>query len=71
MFKSVEARFALRATLFGVAGANASLATALPGLSWSDGVTALILGIGSALGYAGIGAIAPAVEPTIGRKLQS
>ncbi len=63
MFDNVQARYALRCVLFG-------LAAALPVLAvdgtWKQIVVA---GVGAALSYAGIGAAVPAVEPSIGKKL--
>jgi hypothetical protein len=70
MFDNVLARFALRAFLFGVAGANAVLIAALPGLDLDDATKAFLIGLGSALAYAGIGASVPQVEPSVGKKLE-
>jgi hypothetical protein len=63
MFKTVEARYVLRAVLVGIAAAIPLLATSG---SWREIVVA---GVGAALAYAGIGAVTPIVEPSIGRKL--
>lgn len=69
MFRSVEARFALRSTLVGVAAVVASLTGNLPGIDGGELVESLLVGAGAALSYAGIGALVPAVEPHIGNKL--
>ncbi len=64
MFKSVEARYALRCVLVGVA---AFLTATLTGAElWPDAIAGGIL---SALSYAGVGAAVPSVEPQIGKKL--
>lgn len=63
MFKSVEARFALRALLVGVAAFVGSLQAGASILQ------SALAGASGALAYAGVGAVAPAVEPSIGRKL--
>jgi hypothetical protein len=70
MFKSAESRYALRCSLFGIAGAVGSLQQALPGISGDEAVEAGLLGIGAALAYAGIGAASGAVEPFIGNKME-
>lgn len=63
MFKSVTARYALRCVLVGVA----ALVTALQA---GQGLTeAVLAAAAAAIAYAGIGAIVPAVEPSIGKKL--
>jgi hypothetical protein len=64
---SATARYVFRVCLFGVSAAASSLLTAMPGLSIDDGITAALLGLLGALGYAGIGAASQNVEPTIGR----
>lgn len=69
MFQNVLARFALRATLVGVAAANAVLLAALPGINGDDITKACLIGLGSALAYAGIGVARPEVEPSVGKKL--
>jgi len=67
-----QARFVVRATLTGVAAANASLVTLLVA---GDPVSAravaicVSLGLGSSLAYAGIGAVVPQVEPHVGNQL--
>lgn len=62
MFSSVEARFALRAALVGVA---AAVPLWVAGQDWKQIVGS---GVIAALAYAGIGAAVPQVEPSIGRK---
>lgn len=71
MFKSVQARFALRATLFGVAATNASLLASITGssLTWNEAAFAFLTGVSTGLAYAGIGAAVPQVEPNVGNKL--
>lgn len=71
MFKSAESRYVLRSSLAGVAAADASLVTAAlnGGIGWDDGVIGLLLGVGSALAYAGIGAATKPVEPNIGNTM--
>jgi len=69
MFSNVAARFALRCALCGVAAANAYLLGALPGIDGAEALEAALTGIGGAFSYAGIGALLPQVEPSIGRKL--
>jgi hypothetical protein len=68
MFKSVEARFALRATLVGIAALVASLQGNLPGISGDEFIQGILVAGGAALAYAGVGALVPAVEPNIGNK---
>lgn len=63
MFKNVEARFALRSFLYGVAAFVASLQAG------GDLRTAALALAAGALAYAGIGAAFPQVEPSIGKKL--
>lgn len=63
MFKNVEARYALRCVLYGLAAAVPLLAT---NGSWR---AIVVSAVGGALAYAGIGAAVPAVEPQIGKKL--
>jgi hypothetical protein len=67
MFDSVKARFALRAVLVGVlAGLAVLKSTVSDGLSTSDVVDIVYTTIGAAATYAGIGAVVPVVEPSIG-----
>lgn len=70
MFKSVEARYALRCTLVGVSALLSSLAASTLGsnLDLGEFIFALASGFSGALAYAGIGAAVPAVEPSIGNK---
>lgn len=71
MFDRVEARYALRCVLFGLAAALFSLKASASGsdLTSGEALNALLdFGIG-ALGYAGIGAASKSVEPSIGRKV--
>lgn len=63
MFKSPAARYVLRAVLFGV---SALLVALQADQSLADALIAAGL---ASLSYAGIGAAVPAVEPSIGRKL--
>lgn len=63
MFSTVEARFALRAFLVGVAAAVPLW------VADQDWKTIIGSGVIAALAYAGIGAVAPQVEPSIGKKL--
>lgn len=60
-------RYVLRAVLTGVASAASSLLTAMPGLSLDDLIIAGLLGLIGGLGYAGIGAASPKIEPDVGR----
>ena len=73
MFKSPEARYALRSTLVGVASFLSSLSASMVGSSLTGGelVLALSTGFAGALAYAGLGAIAKPVEPSIGNKLDT
>lgn len=64
MFKSAEARYALRTCLVGLAAAVPLL---IAGEDWKQIVGSGIL---AALAYAGIGAATPQVEPFIGKKLE-
>lgn len=70
MFKTVESRFALRATLVGVAAFFSSLASSAYGseLQLGEVLLAISLGLGGGLGYAGIGGASKSVEPSIGNK---
>jgi len=70
MFATVQSRYALRCTLFGVSAFLVSLQAAATGssLTGSEAVYALIAGGIAALAYAGIGAASPNVEPNIGYK---
>lgn len=70
MFRSVEARFALRATLVGVGALLSSLAASTYGsdLQLGEIILALSSGFGAALAYAGLGGVSKAVEPNIGNK---
>jgi hypothetical protein len=61
-------RYVVRCALTGIASAASSLLTALPGVSLDDLVQAGLLGVIFGLGYAGIGAASPQVEPHIGNK---
>jgi hypothetical protein len=63
VFKNVEARYALRCVLVGVAAVLPLVATSG---TWREIV---VSGVGATLSYAGIGAVVPAVEPQIGKKL--
>lgn len=70
MFQSVEARYALRSSLVGVAAFLASLSASMVGssLTWGEVVLALSTGFTGGLAYAGIGAASKSVEPSIGRQ---
>lgn len=69
MFDSVRTRFILRAVLVGVAVAVAMLQRDTPGISLNDLVDAALYAVGAALSYAGVGAVVPQVEPSVGNKL--
>jgi hypothetical protein len=62
MFSSASARYALRACLVGLAAFASTILA-------SDWKHALVGGVLAALGYAGIGAAVPAVEPAVGAKM--
>lgn len=68
MFKNVAARFVLRCSLVGLAAVAASLQGNLPGISVDELTDALLGGYVAATSYAGIGALFPQVEPSIGLK---
>ena len=70
MFKSVESRFALRASLVGLASFASSLSASMVGssLTWGEVVLAVSTGLAGLLAYAGIGAQSKSVEPSIGNK---
>lgn len=70
-FKSVESRYALRAALAGILAAAGALQAYLPDVSGGEIVQTVIAGILGAGVYAGIGAAAPQVEPSIGNKSES
>jgi len=63
MFSSVEARFALRCVLVGLA---AAVPLWVAGQDWKQIVGS---GVIATLAYAGIGATVKPVEPSIGRKM--
>lgn len=69
MFSTVEARFALRATLVGIGALLSSLAASTYGsdLELGELILALSSGFGGGLGYAGLGGLSKSVEPNIGR----
>lgn len=67
MFKSVEARFALRSFLFGVSAFATTLFTSIP-LDVVDVEKGVLAGVIASLAYAGVGASVPFVEPSIGVK---
>lgn len=71
MFSSPTARYVLRCFLVGVAGLAASLQASGYGSSidQSELINGLLAGVILALGYAGIGAAVPAVEPRIGNTM--
>ncbi len=71
MFKSPESRFALRASLVGIAAFLASLSASMVGsdLTWGETVLALSTGFTGGLAYAGVGAVSKSVEPSIGNKM--
>jgi hypothetical protein len=62
-------RYLTRCVLSGVAAANAILLAALPGLDADDLTKAGLIGLGTSLAYAGIGAASQNVEPKVGNKL--
>lgn len=66
MFKSAEARYALRVVLVGLA----SFLTALQAAGTDAWLSCLIGGAVAALTYAGIGAASGSVEPFIGNRMQ-
>lgn len=69
MFKSVQSRFALRATLVGVGSLFSSLAASTYGsdLQLGELFLAISSGFGGGLAYAGLGKVSAAVEPNIGK----
>ena len=69
MFDNVQARYVLRCVLFGVAAFLVSVQASATGsdLTWNEVLYAAIAGGIAALAYAGIGAVVPAVEPSIGK----
>lgn len=69
MFDSVKARFVLRALLVGVAVFVAILQRETPGISLSDLLDATLYGVSASLSYAGVGAVVPQVEPSVGNTL--
>lgn len=71
MFDKVEARFALRAFLVGVAGFLTALQAHGSPLTWTSLYESAIAGAIVGLGYAGIGAASKSVEPSIGRTADS
>lgn len=60
------ARYIVRSVFVGVAAADAVLIAALPGITWDDATKAILIGLGNALAYAGIGA-GTSVEPSVGK----
>lgn len=68
MFKTVESRFALRATFAGVLAAAGALQAYLPDVSTGEALQVLIAGVVAAGAYAGVGAAVPQLEPNIGVK---
>ncbi len=70
MFGTPESRYALRCTLVGIGALLSSLAASTFGsdLQLGEVFLALASGFGAALGYAGLGAASPQVEPSIGNK---
>ena len=70
MFKTVQARYALRCFLVGLGALFSSLAASTLGsdLQLGEGLFAVASGFSAALAYAGLGAAIPAVEPSIGNK---
>lgn len=71
MFDSVTARYILRGLLSGVAALLVSLQASASGSDLNSGEVyqALIAGALVSLAYWGIGAAVPAVEPSIGNKM--
>jgi len=71
MFDRVEVRYALRCALFGISGflvAVQAHGSPVTGTAlWESAVAGGIAG----LAYAGIGAAVPAVEPSIGMKVDA
>lgn len=70
MFSTPGSRYVLRSVLVGVGALLSSLAASSMGSDLTTGEILLALSSGWAggLGYAGLGAVLPAVEPNIGRK---
>ena len=70
MFASVQARFALRASLVGIGALLSSLAASTYGsdLELGEVILAISSGFGAALAYAGLGGASKSVEPNIGHK---
>jgi hypothetical protein len=69
MFDKVTARFVLRAALVGFAVFVAMLQHDTPGIGLNDLLDAALYGVSAALSYAGVGAVVPQVEPSVGNKL--
>ena len=67
MFKSVQSRFALRATLVGIGACLSSLAASTYGsdLNLGELILAFSSGFAASLAYAGIGHQSTSVEPSI------
>ena len=70
MFDKVAARYVLRCFLFGLSAFLVSVQASATGssLTWNEVLYAGIAGGLAGLAYAGIGAAATAVEPSIGNK---
>lgn len=66
MFNTVGARFALRATLFGVSGFLVAMQAHGTPVTGSALWESVVAGGLAGLAYAGIGAAVPSVEPSIG-----
>lgn len=67
MFKSVQARFALRCTLVGLGAVISSLIASTAGsdLTLNECLIAVGSGFSGAMAYAGLGAFSKSVEPNI------
>lgn len=70
MFDRVGARFALRSVLVGVAGFLTALQAHGSPVGWTSLYESAIAGALVGLGYAGIGAAVPVVEPSIANKME-
>ena len=73
MFQNVLVRFALRSALVGLAAGVASLQASSLGsdLTQAELITAVLAAFSAALSYAGVGALIPQVEPSVGRKMEA
>lgn len=72
MFDNILWRFALRAVLVGVLASLAALKSSIGGgLDAAEVVDVISAFLGAAAAYAGIGAVVPQVEPSVGNQLDT